>query len=173
MSARGCWRRAAMKCVKSSLPPQPSARSRPPSRSKQVSARKIGFRARLRWEALPLSQDDIFALYQSNERISPTDERELNGSRPDVASFPNPVEFQRAVEEMQLLSQDLRFGTQFWADTGEPQDLNEFERMLEMTEQAIEFFKDSAAWQLDAIQAGRDGEPARLAWDALADFIDQ
>src|SRR5579884_1775043 len=124
-------------------------------------------------EALPLSQDDIFALYQSNERISPTDERELNGSRPDVASFPNPVEFQRAVEEMQLLSQDLRFGTQFWADTGEPQDLNEFERMLEMTEQAIEFFKDSAAWQLDAIQAGRDGEPARLAWDALADFIDQ
>lgn len=124
-------------------------------------------------ETLPLSQNEIVALYQSNDRISLADERELNGSRPDLASLPNPVEFRHTIGEMRSLSQDLRFGTQFWVETGEPQDLNEFERMLEMTEQAIEFFKDSAAWQLDAIQAGRDGEPARLAWDALADFIDQ
>ncbi|HWF20133.1 MAG TPA: AAA domain-containing protein, partial [Verrucomicrobiae bacterium] len=125
-------------------------------------------------EALPLSEEEIIALYQSNDRISADDERELEISRPDSASFPSPLEFKRTVEEIQsLCEEDLRFGAQFWVETGEPQDLSEFERMLEMTGNAIEFFKDSAAWQLDAIQAGRDGEPARLTWDALADFIEQ
>lgn len=124
-------------------------------------------------EALPLSEDEIAALYQSNEQISADDERELQSARPELSLLPGPVDFQRAVKEMEsLTAQDLRFGTQFWVETGEPQDLNEFERMLEMTGMAVEFFKDSAAWQLDAIQAGRDGEPARLTWDALADFID-
>jgi very-short-patch-repair endonuclease len=125
-------------------------------------------------EGLPVPATDVIALYQSNARVSLTDERELGGVRPDLAQFPSPLEFQRVVVEMRSLAAlELRFGEELWIDTGEPQDLTEFARMLEMTGKAIEFFKDSAAWQLEAVQAGRDGEPARRTWESLADFIEQ
>ena len=125
-------------------------------------------------QPLPLARDDIMALYQSNVRISLEDERQLNSTRPDLTPFPSPADFECVVKEkQQLATQDLRFGSQFWRETGVPQDLSAFERMLEMAGKAIEFFKDSAAWQLAAIQAGRDGEPSRRAWDGLADFIDE
>jgi very-short-patch-repair endonuclease len=120
-----------------------------------------------------LAREDIIALYQSNFRISLEDERQLNSPRPDLTPCPSPADFECVVKEkQQLATQDLRFGSQFWRETGGPQDLSAFERMLEMAGRAIEFFKDSAAWQLAAIQAGRDGEPSRRAWDGLADFID-
>jgi very-short-patch-repair endonuclease/Cdc6-like AAA superfamily ATPase len=125
-------------------------------------------------QSLPLVRDDIMALYRSNVGISLEDERQLNGTRPDLTPFPSPAEFECVVKEKeQLATQDLRYGAQFWRDTGVAPDLCAFERMLEMAGKAIEFFKDSAAWQLAAIQAGRDGEPSRRAWDGLADFIDE
>jgi len=125
-------------------------------------------------QPLPPVRDDVMALYRSNARISLEDERQLNITRPDLAPFPSPADFECVVKEKQQLAmQDLRFGSQFWRQTGAPQDLSAFERMLEMAGQAIEFFKDSAAWQLAAVQAGRDGAPSRRAWDGLADFIDE
>ena len=125
-------------------------------------------------QPLPQSRDAILALYQSNVRISLEDERQLSSTRPDLSPFPSPADFKCLAKEMQqLATQDLRFGSQFWRETSAPQDLSAFERMLEMAGKAIEFFKDSAAWQLAAIQSGRDGEPSRRAWDGMADFIDE
>jgi very-short-patch-repair endonuclease/DNA polymerase III delta prime subunit len=125
-------------------------------------------------QALPLTHDEIFALYQSNARILAADERDLNITRPELALFPSPEDFQSVVEEKQwLTTQDLRFGAQFWRTSNTPPDLSAFARMMESAGKAIEFFKDSAAWQLEAIQAGRDGEPSRRTWDALADYIEE
>jgi very-short-patch-repair endonuclease len=125
-------------------------------------------------QPLPQARGEVMALYQSNARISLEDERQLNSTRPDLTPFPSPADFECVVKEkQQLATQDLRFGSQFWRETGAPQDLSAFENMLEMAGKAIEFFKDSSAWQLAAIQAGRDGEPSRRAWDGLADFIDE
>lgn len=124
-------------------------------------------------ESLPLSHAEIVALYQTNARISLADERELAGSRPDLGTLPTPREFRSAVEELAALAdQNLRLREELWNDAFEPEDLAEFDQMLESAAKTIGFLRDSAPWQLLAIQAGRDGEPARREWDSLIEKIE-
>jgi very-short-patch-repair endonuclease/Cdc6-like AAA superfamily ATPase len=124
--------------------------------------------------ALPLGPDEILALYQSNARIPAAEEWDLRATRPDLTPFPSPGDFQSVVEELQrLTAEDLQFGAQFWRAGDTPPDPAAFARMMDLAGKAIAFFKDSDAWQLEAIQAGRDGQRSRATWDALADFIEE
>jgi superfamily I DNA/RNA helicase len=124
-------------------------------------------------EALPLSHAEVVALYQTNVRISLADERELAGSRPELGTLPTPGEFCSAVEEMAALAgQNLRLREELWDNALEPEDLAEFDRMLEIASKTIGFLRDSAPWQLLAVQAGRDGEAARREWDSLVAKIE-
>ncbi|MDE2059590.1 MAG: AAA family ATPase [candidate division NC10 bacterium] len=124
-------------------------------------------------EVLPLAHAEVVVLYQTNARVSLTDERELASSRPELGTLPTPGEFRSAVEEMTALAgQNLRLREELWDDTLEPVDLTEFDRMLELASKTIEFLRDSAPWQLLAIQAGRDGETARCEWDSLVKKIE-
>lgn len=124
-------------------------------------------------ESLPLSHAEIVSLYQTNARISLADERELAGSRPELGTLPTPKEFRSAVEEMTgLASQNLRLREELWDDAREPEELTEFDRMLELANKTIEFLRDSAPWQLLAVQAGKDGEHARHEWDSLIEKIE-
>ena len=124
-------------------------------------------------ESLPLSHAEVVTLYQTNARISLSDERELVGSRPELGTLPTPKEFCSAVEEMTALaSQNLRLREEFWDDAREPDELTEFDRMLELGSKTIEFLRDSAPWQLLAVQAGKDGEHARHEWDSLIEKIE-
>jgi|CXWL01.1.fsa_nt_gi very-short-patch-repair endonuclease/superfamily I DNA/RNA helicase len=124
-------------------------------------------------ESLPLSHADVVTLYQTNARISLADERELAGSRPDLGSLPTAKEFRSAVEEMTALaSQNLRLREEFWDDSREPDELAEFDRMLELASKTIEFLRDSASWEMLAVQAGKDGEHARHEWDSLIEKIE-
>ena len=43
--------------------------------------------------------------------------------------------------------------------------------MLELASKTIEFLRDSAPWQLAAVQAERDGEQARRVWESLMEVI--
>lgn len=123
--------------------------------------------------ALPLSEAEIAALYQTNARLSFDDERGLVGYRPDLARLPTPNGFRSLVEELvELSKQNLRFREELWDMEREPDDLAEFDRMLEMANKAIEFLRGSASWQLEAIQAGRDGGQARLVWESLTELIE-
>jgi superfamily I DNA/RNA helicase len=124
-------------------------------------------------ESLPLSHAEVVELYQTNARISLADERELAGGRPEWGTLPTPREFRSAVEEMTALAgQNLRRREELWDDALEPEDLAEFDRMLELANKTIGFLRDSAPWQLLAVQAGRDGEPARREWDSLIEKIE-
>lgn len=124
-------------------------------------------------ESLPISHADVVALYQTNARVSAEDERELNGFRPELNTLPTPKEFQAVVEELNSLAAcDLRFREELWDAALEPEELNEFELMLETASKTIEFLRDSAAWQLEAIQAGRDGDEARRVWLSLSELIE-
>jgi very-short-patch-repair endonuclease len=124
-------------------------------------------------ESLPASHADIVALYQTNARISLADERELAGIRPELGSLPTPNEYRAAVDELTALgAQNLRLREELWDSASEPGDLTEFDRMLEQASKAIEFLRDSAPWQLEAIQSGRDGEQARLVWESLVETIE-
>jgi len=124
-------------------------------------------------ECLPLSHAEIVALYQTSARVSLADERELAGWRPALGGLPTPNEFRCAVEEMTLLAgQSLRLREELWNDAMEPDELAEFDQMLELANKTIEFLRESAPWQLVAVQAGRDGEQARLVWESLAELIE-
>jgi very-short-patch-repair endonuclease len=124
-------------------------------------------------ESLPLTHAEAAALYQTNVRISLADERELAGYRPDLSSLPTSTQFKSVVEEMvALANQNLRLREELWDSALEPGDLMEFDRMLEVASKTIEFLRDSTSWQLEAIQAGRDGEQARQVWESLAALVE-
>lgn len=124
-------------------------------------------------EPLPLSHAEVVALYQTNSRVCLADERELAGSRPELGTLPTPNAFRSIVEEMTALAgQNLRLREELWDGALEPDDLAEFDRMLELAHKTIEFLRDSAPWQLEAVQAGRGGEQARSVWESLSDLID-
>jgi very-short-patch-repair endonuclease len=122
---------------------------------------------------LPLAPAEVAALYHTNARISLHDERELNAKRPDVTTLPAPQAFQELMEEISALStQNLRYRQELWNGPTGPQDLEQFDGMLSRATRAIEFLRDGAPWQLEAIQAGRDGKGAQLVWDSLVDLIE-
>ena len=124
-------------------------------------------------EEPPLSPAELAALYHTNARVSLHDERELKASRPDLAALPTPTAFRELMEEITALSaQNLRYREELWNGASGPDDLAEFDRMLARATKAIEFLKDSAPWQLEAVQAGRDGNEARQVWDSLLDLIE-
>ncbi len=84
-------------------------------------------------ESLPLSHAEVVALYQTNARVSLSDERELARRRPELSTLPTPNEFRFAVEEMTALAgQNLRLREELWDGALEPDDLAEFDRMLEL-----------------------------------------
>jgi very-short-patch-repair endonuclease len=124
-------------------------------------------------ESLPLSHAEIAELYQSNARVSLADEHELASSRHELSTLPTPNDFRCAVDEMVALTgQNLRLREELWDAELEPDDLAEFERMLKLANETIEFLRDSAPWQLEAFQAGRDGEQSRRVWESLAELIE-
>jgi very-short-patch-repair endonuclease/DNA polymerase III delta prime subunit len=123
-------------------------------------------------ETAPLSHEDVVALYQTNGRINLDDERELNLVRPDATSLPTPKQFTELVEEITALrSQNLLYGEEFWHGTDVDQNLDDFDRMLALAAKAIEFLRDGAKWQLEAVQAGRDGNEAKRVWLSLIESI--
>jgi very-short-patch-repair endonuclease len=124
-------------------------------------------------EAVPVSHADIVALYQTNARISLEDERELNAFRPDVVPLPTPKQFAEMVEEAAMLTaQNIRHREELWNGTSGPDNLAEFDRMSELAAKAIEFLRAGAPWQLEAVQAGRDGDEAKQVWISLASLIE-
>ena len=124
-------------------------------------------------QSAPLPHAELVALYQTNARISLEDERELNAFRPSAATLPTPKQFNSLVEEMtQLKAQNLRYRAELWDEQNFPSDLTEFDRMLELAAKAIEFFRDGAPWQLEAVQAGRDGKEAKQVWLSLTALIE-
>lgn len=124
-------------------------------------------------EVLPLSHAEVVELYQTNSRISLADERELAGSRPELCTLPTPSKFRSVIEERAALAgQNLRLREELWDEALEPDELAEFDRMLELASKTIEFLRDSAPWQLEAVQAGRDGAHARREWDSLVEKIE-
>lgn len=124
-------------------------------------------------ETMPLSAAEVSELYQTNARVSAEDEHELACHRPILSAVPTPKEFGSTIEKIAALAKtELRLHEELWDSAREPEDLTEFERLLELASKAIESLRDSAPWQLEAVQAGRDGAEARQVWESLAGMIE-
>jgi len=123
--------------------------------------------------SLPLAHAEIVELYQTNARINPEDERALGTFRPEASALPAPNDFKSTIEELNALAgHNLKLREELWDNAREPNQPAEFDRMLELASKTIDFLRDSAPWQLLAIQAGRDGSVARREWESLAQKIE-
>lgn len=121
---------------------------------------------------LPITHAEVVALYQTNA-ISLIDEKELKSERPDLGELPSAVDFGNLIRDLkEAKTLDVSFGKEYWNENVQPPNHSEFERLIESATKAIEFFKESMSWQMQAVQAGRDGEVSKKAWLSLAEFID-
>ena len=122
--------------------------------------------------SMPITHLEVTALYQTNS-IATSDEKELNANRPDLNSLPSVSDFTELVQELKKArTQDVVFGKEYWNENVTLLDHSELEKLIDSATKAIEFFKDSTPWQMEAVQAGRDGDVSKKAWISLADFID-
>lgn len=123
--------------------------------------------------SMPITHLEVTALYQTNS-ISPSDEKELNSNRPNLSNLPSVNDFAGLVQELKKSrTQDVIFGKEYWNENITLLVHSELERLISSATKAIEFFEDSAPWQMEAVQAGRDGDVSKKAWISLADFIDR
>ncbi len=125
-------------------------------------------------EALPLTPGELIDLYRSNARVSPEDERELALALPDPQQLMPPSDFERlAAERERLQQQDVRHRRELWDETPAQQPPEELEALQNQLLQAIEPLREETRWRLAALTAGREGGPARRAWDDLLAEIEQ
>jgi hypothetical protein len=123
------------------------------------------------WELL-LSNAEISDLYRTNLTLCGDDERQLGCNRPDLNRLPTAFEFERWVMERDELSAlDLEHGQELWDREHRADDMGHFDQMLDEARRTILFLADMQSWQLEAIQAGRDGEVSRGVWNSLLKLI--
>jgi len=119
----------------------------------------------------PLSHSEITTLYGTNN-ISIDDERGLNSIRPELDKLPSPTEFSKTVQDyLSLKNKDSVFGEEYWKKES-PNDNKRFLDLLSSARKAINFFNDSKSWQMEVVQAGRDGHNSRKTWEGFSDFIE-
>lgn len=120
---------------------------------------------------LPLTHSEITTLYGTNS-ISLDDERELNSVRPELTKLPSPIEFSKTIQELLFFqNKDHVFGEEFWKNES-PSDEKRFQNLMLSAIKAINFFNDSQSWQMEAVQAGRDGGTSRKTWENFSNFIE-
>ena len=124
--------------------------------------------------SLPLSRQEISELYRTNQTLTSDDEKQLASRRPDLTRLPTPGEFELHVKEFAELSElDLEHGQEFWEREHRTDDTEHFDQMLKKAQRTIGFLGALQSWQLEAIQAGRDGVVSREVWDSLLRLIEE
>jgi very-short-patch-repair endonuclease len=123
---------------------------------------------------LPLTQSELVELYRSNALVSAEDEAELALALPEPAQLVSPGDFERLVARREELPGDqLEERGDLWKATPEPQAPEPLEAIYQQLLKALEPLRDVTRWRLAAMTAGREGGPARQAWDdLLADVED-
>lgn len=123
---------------------------------------------------LPLTQGELVELYRSNALVSPDDEAELALSLPDPAQLVSPGDFERLIAGRERLQgEDLDYRRDLWKGVSEEQAPEPLERLYQQLLKALEPLRDETRWRLAAITAGREGGPAREAWDDLLAEVEQ
>jgi very-short-patch-repair endonuclease/DNA polymerase III delta prime subunit len=122
--------------------------------------------------SLPLSSEEVIALYGTNSKLSDHDISELGCKLPNVADLLSPEDFQSVVSESESLTSAnehplLRFWRQNETDT-----LAENLKALASRVPTVTSVLSTSAepWTDVCILAGIRGEPAQRAWRMLTSF---
>lgn len=121
--------------------------------------------------ALPLSNDELHFLYNSNATISVRDEREMALFLPEIEKLMPPVEFERIVnEQAQLETTAKTWRPELWRGSG---SLEAFQELYLRLAKELAPLPNLPRWQMEAIVAGYEGGSRRQIWAELIDAIEQ
>lgn len=120
---------------------------------------------------LPLGEDELRTLYQSNGILSIEDERECADRLPSPETLISPSEMTEIVRKLEKLeSGNLEVGNSLWDETNATTDDRVLEKLLDDLGNAIEPIGDGAKWRLTAIQDGSRSGGAQ-PWENLLRMI--
>lgn len=123
-------------------------------------------------EPLPLSEQEVFVLYESNRNLTPEDECELALRLPSLQDLVSPDAFDELVEEAKQLGRmETCYGEQLWQDSGTALAPEELEQLLEQAFQAIAPLREAEGWQLEVMAAGYAGDLQRKPWETLMQTV--
>jgi very-short-patch-repair endonuclease len=122
--------------------------------------------------ALPLSADELAALYRTNDLLSPEDERELSGHLPDAGQLPSAEQFEAMVRERNRLRlEDLDFCSELWLQGPVRGTESQLENLKDRLLAAVEPLSSKEQWKLAAVYAGMYGGVRRQPWEQLVDSV--
>lgn len=115
---------------------------------------------------LPLRDEEVRRLYESNRLLSDADERAIEASLPDPALLPDPVAFRRDLQALAAEPDPADAG--FWTRPCVSEDAEPLRALLSAMASTVARFEALPPWQraLAAIGQAADGRDA--AWRHLA-----
>ncbi|HEY8463367.1 MAG TPA: AAA domain-containing protein [Bacillota bacterium] len=123
-------------------------------------------------EPVPLTEEELQELYQTNTSLTKADESELSGSLPELNNLPSPARFREMVAELdRLLTQDFRRREKLWERLPSDETPQDLETLYEDLLKAVEPINSENSWECAVIMAGWKGGAAREPWDNLIHFI--
>lgn len=125
-------------------------------------------------EPLPLSREELAALYNTNTLISPEAEAELQLELPDPADLLTPQAFSKLLTDLEKPgSVPIRPRDDLWESTSESAVTPKLEDTAQDFAQAVLPVTQEESWILEAILAGQQGGVHRESWDKLLAEIEQ
>lgn len=119
--------------------------------------------------ALTLTDEEVRALYDSNESLTPEDAAQLAHPLPEPDEILTPLEFASAVAPEGVIP---AADQQLWAPKGGLEVLGRLREDLEAVEQLDVAVTNLQPWEHRVVQDGMEGGAQRRSWVALAESID-
>ena len=122
--------------------------------------------------ALPLAEEEVGELYNSNGTITEHDESELASGLPPMELLPDADWLRAACEDvLRLKGADTHFGEGYWRHNS-PVDPEPLGDLADRLAKAVSAVKAMPRWQLMAVQAGQQGPPTTAPWESLLGQIE-
>jgi very-short-patch-repair endonuclease len=118
---------------------------------------------------IPLSVEQLITLYESNGRVTPEEERELEADLPPLDQILDPDRVETEVAALNASEPESL--TRFWERVPAESDLHGLGALAAQVESIAADAKEMAAWQRALAEAGRVGESERGLWLALRDLV--
>ncbi len=118
---------------------------------------------------LPLSEKEIFDLYETNVLLDPEHERELTRWIPALGEVPGSAEFRdEANRYFELQVADKETGKKYWLGFLEDTSVEELCSIERQIQDSARLLVDAPGWKLDAISAGMARDAGATApWEEL------
>lgn len=121
---------------------------------------------------LGLTVQQVLELYRTNVSVTADHEREMSQPLPPIDDLLEPQRFNERVGlERDLHDSDRETGQGAWRREPSADELHEIERLALASQEAADQVRDLSDWELEVLDAGRQGGGFRQVWDDLLSHV--